>query len=125
MVNVSTQLSAKMEAPYGEYSVSSARAAAPPSLVGSGAGSGQQPPAPRPSPAALPGLAGSGTCTGWRWRQEKGLWLILIEYKYICVYCLASTPLGSKKKAHARGSRAARAAGRGAAAGFTAEVEAG
>lgn len=54
MVNVSTQLSAKMEAPYGEYSVPIARAAGPASLAGSGAGSGQQPPAPRPSPAALP-----------------------------------------------------------------------
>lgn len=55
MVNVSTQLSAKMEAPYGEYSVPIARAAAPASLAGSGAGNGQQPPAPHPGLTALPG----------------------------------------------------------------------
>lgn len=52
MVNVSTQLSAKMEAPYGEYSVPIARAASLASLAG-----------------ALPC---SAPCKGWTWRQEKG-----------------------------------------------------
>lgn len=66
MVNVSTQLSAKMEAPYGEYSVPIARAAAPASLAGSGAGSGQS---PRPhilAPLRCPAPAGSGTCKGMK-----------------------------------------------------------
>ena len=48
MVNVSTQLSAKMEAPYGEYSDPTARAAAR-LLTGSGAARGQQHTAPLPT----------------------------------------------------------------------------
>lgn len=50
MVNVGTQLSAKMEAPYGEYSVPSARAAGLASL----GERGWQRPAAAPSPTVLP-----------------------------------------------------------------------
>lgn len=100
MVNVSTQLSAKMEAPYGEYSVPIARAAAPPSLVGSGAGSGQQPPAPRPGPAALPSPTSTGTCKagdGGRKRVPN----YLLYNIYIYMHFFPFTLLSLKKKARA------------------------
>jgi len=85
MVNVSTQLSAKMEAPYGEYSVSIARAAAPASLAGSGAGSGQRPRPHVPAPPRCPAPAGSRTCKGWRRRHKNGPRLVLIQYIYIYI----------------------------------------
>lgn len=89
MVNVSTQLSAKMEAPYGEYSVPIARAAAPPSLVGSRAGSGQQPLAPHPGPAALPGSRQRRHPQRLEMEAEKGSLInFYIIYTYVCIFSL-------------------------------------
>lgn len=91
MVNVSTQLSAKMEAPYGEYSVSIARAAAPASLAGSGAGSGQQPPAPRPGPAALPGSHWLRHLQRLEMEAERGspVDFLYNVNTYICIFSLS------------------------------------
>lgn len=72
--------------------------------VGLGMGSSPLPCIPAPPRCLAPTT--SGTCKGWRWRQEKGPQLTFLSYKYISLYFLSFALLGSKKEARARGSRA-------------------